>query len=146
MRFSDTELSGQAHFQNFVCLLRCLFSLPYLLTVGILKTFILSHFFLNPCIFFLEEHIYSFMSTDIFVQIPKPPSWVLFLFLYVQMGQLQLDWPFKFNKSQTSHIFELPNIYPPDFATAINGTAVFSLPSFKNGSSFLFCLLFPFPF
>ena len=55
------------------CLLSCQFALPYLLTVNILKTCIFSHFFLSSYIFSLEEHIYYFMSTDIFVQFPKSP-------------------------------------------------------------------------
>ena len=70
MCLSDTELSEPL---SEFCLLKCLFALPYLLTVNILKTFTFSHFFLSSYIFSLEEHIYYFMSTDIFVQIPKSP-------------------------------------------------------------------------
>lgn len=119
------------------CLLSCRFALPYLLTVNIFKTCIFSHFFLGS---YILLHVRWHLCA-----ISQIPSWILFRFLYMPTGQLQLDWSFKFNKLQTSHIFEPSNIYP-DFASAINGTAVFSLLGFKNGSGFLFCLLFPFPF
>lgn len=38
------------------------------------------------------------------------------------------------------------NIYPPNFACAIHGMAVFSLPGFKNGRAIYFAFSFPFCF
>lgn len=72
LRCASLTQNFQSTLSEF-CLLKCLFALPYLLTVNILKTFTFSHFFLSSYIFSLEEHIYYFMSTDIFVQIPKSP-------------------------------------------------------------------------